>query len=298
MEEVNANNKDKKENKEPGRKEKTGDAIKRLKKGGTDLSLRILAFTIAVIVWFILSITQYPTVTKTIKDIRVEFNMAGTAAEEKGLEALNYKDITVDVEIKGMNYEIGNYDANDLIATVNLDSVTKEGKYMLDIDVRSVHTTDRCTVVSVTPETHEVEFDRITQKTLQVTAEAPLITAEDGYTLKDKTVSPAEITVEGPKKDLDKISSVSARISKSKKISEDTDMAADDLVFYDEDDAKADTSKFTVIGSSDYTVEFQVYKKKTINLNVGITGAPQDFDISSLPMSLSEDSISVITPHL
>ncbi|MBR1383795.1 MAG: hypothetical protein IJ555_08305, partial [Ruminococcus sp.] len=159
--------------------------MKRLKKGGTDLSLRILAFTIAVIVWFILSITQYPTVTKTIKDIRVEFNMAGTAAEEKGLEALNYKDITVDVEIKGMNYEIGNYDANDLIATVNLDSVTKEGKYMLDIDVRSVHTTDRCTVVSVTPETHEVEFDRITQKTLQVTAEAPLITAEDGYTLKD-----------------------------------------------------------------------------------------------------------------
>ena len=69
------------------------------------------------------------------------FSLDGTQAKEKGLSALNYKDISVDVEIKGMNYEIGSYTAADLVATVNLDDVTKEGTYDLDIDVKSSHST-------------------------------------------------------------------------------------------------------------------------------------------------------------
>ena len=105
----------------------------------SDFGLKILAVVIAVISWFVLSITQYPTISKTITNVPVTFSMAGTKAEEKGLSALNYKDITVDVEIKGMNYEIGGYTSADLIANVNLDNVTKEGKYDLDIDVKSTH---------------------------------------------------------------------------------------------------------------------------------------------------------------
>ena len=244
----------------------------------TDLSLRILALIIAIIVWFVLSITQYPTINKTITSVPVDFNLAGTKAEEKGLDAINYSDITVDVEIKGMNYEIGNYTANDLSATVNLDSVTKEGTYKLDIEVKSTHSTDRCTIVSVSPETIEVDFDRITTKTVELTAEAPLITAEEGYTLKEAAVTPSEITIEGPKNELDNVSRATARISKSRKIKEEMSMTTDDIVFYDADDNKLDSSKFTIKDADEYTINF--------------------VDISSLPMTLSENSISVISPDL
>ena len=114
-----------------------------------------------------------------------------------------------------MNYEIGSYTAADLVATVNLDDVTKEGTYDLDIDVKSSHSTDKVTVVSVNPDTVSVEFDRLTTKTIPLTAEAPLISAEEGYILKETTTSPSEITVEGPKNDLDNISKAVAQISKS-----------------------------------------------------------------------------------
>lgn len=277
---------------------KNSKRIKLIKDKGTDFSMRILAFIVAVISWFIMSITQFPTINKTITGVHVDFSMNGTTAEEKGLTALNYKDITVDVEIKGMNYEIGTYTENDLIATVNLDDVTKEGKYSLDIDVRSSHSTDRCTVVSVSPSKIDVDFDRITQKTIEVTPEAPLITAQEGYTLKETSVSPKEITVEGPKNELDQISRVTARIAKSKKLGEDETIAADDIVFYDENDKKVDMNKITVKDSDSFKVNFVIYKKKQLNLKVNITGAPDDFDISSLPMILSQDSVSVITPHL
>ncbi|WP_294486836.1 YbbR-like domain-containing protein [uncultured Ruminococcus sp.] len=288
MEEVNEANKN----------EKKSRRIKLIKDKGTDFSMRILAFIVAVISWFIMSITQFPTINKTITGVHVDFSMNGTTAEEKGLAALNYKDITVDVEIKGMNYEIGTYTENDLIATVNLDDVTKEGTYSLDIDVKSSHSTDRCTVVAVSPSKVEVDFDRITQKTIEVTPEAPLITAHDGYTLKETSVSPKEITVEGPKNALDQISRVTARIAKSKKLGEDETIAADDIVFYDDDDKKLDTSKFTVKDSEAFNVNFVIYKKKQLDLKVNVTGAPDGFDTASLPLKLSQDNVSVITPHL
>lgn len=272
--------------------------IKFIKDKGTDFSLRILAFIIAVISWFIMSITQFPTINKTIAGVHVDFNMSGTAAEERGLAALNYKDITVDVEISGMNYEIGTYTENDLIATVDLNDVTKEGTYRLDIEVRSSHTTDRCTIVSVTPDSIEVDFDRITQKTIEISAEAPMITAEEGYTLREPTVTPSEITIEGPKNELDNISRVAAKVSGSKRLMEDTTLSTEDIVFYDADDNKLDSSKFSIKSGNSYDVNFVVYKKKTLNLSVNILDAPDDFDISSLPMTLSQESLSVITPHL
>ena len=293
MEEVKDNN-----NKDNNNEERISKKIKTIKDKGTDFSLRILAFIIAVISWFIMSITQFPTINKTITGVHVDFNMNGTVAEEKGLAALDYKDFTVDVEIKGMNYEIGTYTENDLVATVNLNDVTKEGQYRLDIDVKSSHTTDRCTVVSVTPETIEVNFDRITQKTLEVTAEAPLISAEEGLTLKETSVTPNMITIEGPKNELDKIDRVTARIEKAKKLSEDESIKNDSIIFYDADDHNVDSTKFTIKDNDSFNVNFVIYKKKQLDLNVNITGAPEGFDISALPMKLSQDSISVITPHL
>lgn len=277
------------------------EKVKKAKKEnrhGADFGLRILSIIIAVIIWFALSITQYPTINKTITNVPVVFSLDGTQAKEKGLSALNYKDISVDVEIKGMNYEIGNYTAADLVATVNLDDVTKEGTYDLDIDVKSSHSTDKVTVVSVNPDTVSVEFDRLTTKTIPLTAEAPIISAEEGYILKETTTSPSEITVEGPKNDLDNISKAVAQISKSKKISEDTTINTQDIVFYDDDDNVVDPSKIEVKDTKSVDVNFVIYKKKTAKLKVDISNCTDNFDVSSLPLKLSEEEISVVSPNL
>lgn len=283
---------------EINKKELTKRKKRSLKDSGTDLTLRILAFVIAVIIWFLLSITQYPTISKTIKGIHVNFSMDGTAAEENGLDALNYEDFTVDVEIKGMNYEIGTYDTNDLVATVNLDKVTKEGTYKLDIDVKSAHPTDRCSVVSVTPATVEVDFDRITSKTMEVEVDAPNISAEDKFTLREHTASPAEITISGPQGELDKIDKAIARVSTTKKLSADESIPVNELLLYNANGTIVDTSNLEYPDASDYSVDFVIYKQKTIDLKVDITSVPQGFDKSSVPIILSNDSLSVITPNL
>ena len=277
------------------------EKVKNVRKHGNDFVLRILSVIIAVIIWFALSITQYPTISRSISNIPVTFSLDGTQAEEKGLSVLNkedIEDISVDVEIKGMNYEIGGYTASDLIASVDLSSVTKEGTYELDIDVRSSHTTDRVTITSITPQTVSVSFDKITEKTVPVNVDAPLVTAEEGYTLRDTTVTPDELTIEGPQNEIDKISKATIDLKTSMKITEETVINTDDFKYYDEDDNEVKPSGVTLKNTKSFDVDFVVYKKKTINLNVAFENASTTFDKSSLPMNMSEETLSVATPDL
>ena len=268
------------------------------KKHGADFGLRIVAVIAAIIVWFILSITQYPTINRKISDVPVTISLDGTIAKEKGLSALNFNDLTVDVEIQGMNYEIGSYTADDLSATVDVTKVTKEGQYVLDIDVKSTHSSDTCKIVSVSPSTIAVEFDRITEKKLPVSVEAPYISASDGYTLNDPTVMPNEITLQGPENSLEKVAKVAAKINKTSKISEDTVLKADEIVLYDKDSNVITDASITKDDSQTFSVNFIVYKKKTVKFKLDVTGAPENFDISTLPITFTPSEMTVITPKL
>lgn len=264
----------------------------------TDFALRILAIIIAVIIWLVLSITQYPTKNKTITNVPVDFSLDSTKADEKGLSVLNYKDLTVDVEIKGMNYEIGNYSASDLVATVNLDEVTKEGTYSLDINVKSAHATDKVSIISVTPETVDLTFERMKSDTFDIKAEAPFVAASDGLTLKEKTVTPSQVEVEAAENDLKQVERVVAKISNSLTISEDKTISTERVVFYDADDNVLDSSKYTIKSKKTFDVNFVVYKKKTAKFSVDFTDCPPGFDVDSLPYEFSEEFIQVISPNL
>ncbi len=268
------------------------------KRHGADFGLRIIAIIAAIIVWFILAITQYPTINRTINDVPVNLSLDNTIAKEKGLSALNFKDLKVDVEIKGMNYEIGNYKSSDLVATVDVSKVTKEGQYVLDIDVKSAHSSDNCTIVSVSPSTIAVEFDRITEKKLPIEIESPYISAADGFTLKDATVSPNEITIQGPENSLAKVTRAVAKINMTSKLSEDTSIKADAIILYDKDNNTVTDSSITRDTDQVFMANFIVYKKKTLKLKVDITGAPENFDVSSLPITYSQQEITIITPKL
>lgn len=268
------------------------------KKHGADFALRIVAVIAAIIVWFILAITQYPTINKTISNVPVSLSLDNTIAKEKGLSALNFKDLTVDVEIKGMNYEIGNYKSGDLTATVDVSKVTKEGQYVLDIDVKSAHSSDNCTIVSVSPSTVVLSFDRITQKNFPLEIESPSISAADGYTLKDAAVTPNEIALQGPENSLDKISRAVAKINSTKKLSEDTSIKADEIILYDKDNNVINDPSITRDENQTFTASFVVYKKKTLKFKIDVTGAPENFDVSSLPIEYSQKEVTIITPKL
>lgn len=265
----------------------------------SDFALRILAVVIAVIIWVLLSITQYPTTTIQIANVPVVFSLEGTEAYEKGLSPVNLPDdLTVNVEIKGMKYEIGGYTEKDLNATVDLNPVNNEGTYSLDIDVASNHTSDQCTIVSVSPSTINVSFEKITSETFDVDVESSNVVADDGLVIKSSSVSPSEIEIEGTKNELDKIKRICAKVNDDVTLTETTTISTSDLIFYGSKDNVLQSSKYTITENKNFNVKFSVYKKRDMALNVNFSGCPDNFDTSSIPYVLSQNSVQIITPVL
>lgn len=263
----------------------------------SDFILRILAIAIAIIVWVILSITQYPTTTLKVSNIPVIFSLEGTAAEEKGLRAVGYQNITTTVEIKGMKYEIGGYTEKDLVASVNLDQVTKEGTYSLAIVAKSAHSSDQCEILSCYPETVEVTFEHYGEETFDIEVEAPDITTENDSIQVETTISPEQIKITGSDENLKKINRVAATVKDSKTLSEDTTISTSELVFYDDNGNKLPSSNYTV-DNQNFDVTFSLYKKKTVTLNVDFKDCPTGFKISTLPYKLSKDKIEIATSDI
>lgn len=261
----------------------------------SDFFLRILAIIIAVIIWVVLSITQYPTTTLKVSNVPVIFSLDGTIAQEKGLRAVGYQDITATVEIKGMKYEIGGYTEKDLIASVNLDDVTKEGTYSLEVVAKSAHSSDQCEILGCYPKTIQVTFEHYGERTFDIEAEAPNINSGNGLILKKTSVSPATITVTGSDDNLNKINRITAKVNETKTLTEDTTISTSDLVFYDENNNELSSDNYTV-ENKNFDVTFSLYKSKNVTLNVDFKDCPPGFNTKSLPYKLSYQKIKIISP--
>lgn len=265
------------------------------KKFSQDLGLRILAVVLAVIIWFILSITLYPTIYLTVDDVPVELNMEGTTANAQGLAALDFdKETLADISISGMRYEIGNYKAEDLTATVDLSGVTEPGTYELDIKVTPKE--GSCEVLKISPETVKVKFDYIKTVAVPLQVRATSISADEGYSLDTPVVSPETINVTGPEKLVQKISYAVFAIDQKKVLKEAYTTSDGKLLLYTEDGSLVDDSSFEL----DYepiSVNFPVYFLKDMTFSFDYQGVPGNFDTSILKYSLSTDSIEIMSKN-
>lgn len=82
------------------------------------------------------------------------------------------------------------------------------------------------------------------------------------------------------------------------KLSEDKSIKADEIILYDSDNNVITDSSITWDENQTFTASFIVYKKKTLKLKLDVTGAPENFDVSSLPITYSQQEITINTPNL
>ncbi len=265
------------------------------KRFSQDIGLRILSIVLAIIIWFILSITLYPTIYLTVDDVPVALNMEGTTANAQGLAALDYdKGTLADISISGMRYEIGNYTAEDLTATVDLSEVTGPGTYELDIKVTA--NDGSCEVLNISPETVKVKFDYIKTVAVPLQVRATSISADEGYSLDTPVVSPATINVTGPEKLVQKVSYAVFAIDQKKVLTEAYTTSDGKLLLYSEDGSLIDDSSFEL----DYepiSVNFPVYFLKDMKFSFDYQGVPDNFDTSIIKYSLSTDSIEIMSKN-
>jgi len=170
-------------------------------------NIKVLAVIFGIVLWYYVSITQGPVITKTFKNVPVvPINIPQ--------ESYVINDIdTISVVAEGPSKIILGLRDTDFIATVDL-SDKKEGDFSLQVEVRAPSNTIK--IKSYTPEKVRVIVETITSKKFPIVSEFVNNPLNSQFYPSVPIISPQEVTVSGPTSEIEKIKRVYVSIDLSK----------------------------------------------------------------------------------
>lgn len=256
----------------------------------------ILSVAFAVLIWFTISVTLYPTTPKTFYNIPVKVELEGTQADENGLSMISCDVQTVNVQIEGSRSKIGVLTEEHLTAYAVVENVTDTGAFPLEITVKSDTNVD-FVVKKVTPETANVTFDRIETRTFAVEPAFPNIVITPGHTMNDATCNPATIEITGPTAQLDEIDRVVASANKKEEIDSSYVLYTSDVKLYNKENSLLDAEKLT-IPVTNFKIDIPVLTQAELPLTYEIRNVPNEFGEDELAwlrdrLKLSTDRITL-----
>lgn len=237
--------------------------------------------------------TLYPSIPKTIENIPLSVDIAGSPAADSGLSVISCDVDTVDVQLVGSRTQIGNLNAENLTAYVDYENVTSTGKKTLSIKVKS-DSGINYEVKSITPSTAVVELDKYDTLPFEVKPKIPNVKYAEGKTIDpdEFTCEPDIINITGPSAQLAKISSVYAVSDRNLTLDSSYTLNSDEVQLFSEDGTRIDASSL-LFDTSTFTINIPVLTQKTVKPVVQILNAPTDFDQSCLDFKMSADSLTI-----
>ena len=257
----------------------------------SNFALAILSVIIAVLVWLIISLTQYPDSQKTIEHIPLSRDISGSVAESNGLKLISTDVEEVTVELLGSKLQVGNLNNENLEAYIDADSVSSAGTRSLTIKIRGSSSINY-EVKTVKPATANVVFDKMDTREFTVSPKIPQASVVDGKAIdeNDMTCDPSVIRITGPSSQLDKIAKCYAVFNKELSLDRTMVVSADELQLYTDDNALIDQSTLS-FSDTPFDITVPVLTQKEVQLFVSVIDAPENFDMSILHFDLSADKV-------
>ena len=257
-------------------------------------TLLLIAIICAVAAWFIVAMTLYPSESKTINNITLKVDIAGSSAAESGLSVTNCNVDKVSVSFDCSRTDYSRINAETLEAYVDFDNITTEGKKTLTIKVESTNGAELSNK-KVYPETVEVELNKFEFKTITVKPRVDNVTLAEGKTFGDIKCEPEEITLKGPSAKLATIAecyAVSDKVLQNLETSY-TGLNSERLEFVDADGNIVD-STFITSDPATVNISIPVLTQKTVPFKVVLTlPSNSNFDKDSLDFSITPSELTI-----
>ena len=87
-----------------------------------NLSLAVYSIILAILVWFIIAMTLYPSVPKTIENVTLNIDTNTTA---NSLSVISCDVNRVNIRIKGSRTQVGNLDSSSFTAYIDTENITR-----------------------------------------------------------------------------------------------------------------------------------------------------------------------------
>lgn len=264
-----------------------------LARAKNNLSLAIYSVVIACILWFVISMALYPSVTKQIRSVEISLDISGTSASENGLSVISCNITDVNIVVKGSRTQASKLNAESFVAYIDTSGITTPGRRALPLKVRSKDNIP-FEVESITPSTVVVNLDKYETAEIPVEPDCPGISAVSGKVIYDKEYkcSPSIVKITGPSVQVAKIAKCKAYSDKEMVLESSVDITTDKLQLLAEDGTIIDQSMMEFSNTS-FSINIPVLTQKTVKLSVQVVGGSTEFDKSSLEFDLSADSLTV-----
>lgn len=260
---------------------------------GSNIMLAILAVVIAVFLWLFISLTQYPTMPKTVYHIPVSIDISGSTANQNGLSVISCDVSEVTVELLASRTQIGYLNNENLTAYFDSNSVSNAGTKKLSLEIKSENG-EHFDVISVSPESATVVFDKLDTREFEVTPLTPNLKTVDGKAINpsEYICLPSEIRITGPSAQLDKIAKCYAVSNSDLTLASKVMLNCDEIQLYTEDNTLIDQSAMK-ISNTNIEINVAVRTQKTVDLYVSVMNAPPNFNTDILNFELSEKSVTL-----
>lgn len=160
---------------------------------GNDSILKIFSFVIAIIIWFYIIVVLDPPVEMNIRDIPIRY-VQQNALLEQGLSIVDESRESVEIKLKGSRKRLVNIDSENILATVDLSSVTKAGKHSLPINIAVPY--EYLEVVSKKPYTVDVTIDKLVEEKRNIRIKTNG-NPEAGFIAGDAETNPKTVLLKG-----------------------------------------------------------------------------------------------------
>ncbi|MCI5752172.1 MAG: hypothetical protein MR038_06815 [Oscillospiraceae bacterium] len=268
----------------------------------TDTSTKLLSIGLAIIIWFVISISVYPTISKPLYNVPITINMEGTYAEANSLRVqLSDDETTASVYITGERRQIGNFDSDSISLNVDTTAVTTPGEYLLPLEVVD-DSGKEFTVDKIVPSTVMVKIDKIITKEFTVTADIDSsISVAEGYMTKEPIfVSANTIAVTGPEEQVESITDVVVTVSSAEPLtlSSSYEFNSGDITLYNNNVKISNSDGSLSLSRTNFTVQIPVFVRQTLPLEVSVVNAPDGFDTEYFKsqLTMSAEALDIAAP--
>ena len=267
-----------------------------------DVVVKITSLAAAIVIWFVISVSAYPTMEKPVYNVPVQIALEGTYADSYGLQAMSVSAETVNIVVEGNREQVGNLSADELTAVASAENVMYAVEYSLPLEIMC-SSGKEFDVIKIEPSSVTVDFDMIVSMEIEIVPELSGVSAADGYFIDGEdsvVVVPNIVTVTGPAEVVESITKASAVVSEDASLTKTEDFRTSAVKLYRGTTAVSDEEKERLsFDKTDFTVHVPVYGKKTVKLNVRITNAPDSFNTEKFreKLELSVDEIEVAVPN-
>ena len=254
-----------------------------------NMSLKIMAFLFAMLLWVIVVNVDDPVVSAVYRDIPITV-VNDDVVTNKGKVYQIVDDIQkVNVTVYAKRSVISKITSESISATADLSQMDVN-TYMVPITATVKGYEANVQSIDTNPRNIEVNIQDVTGKKFPISV-STTGTPRDGYVVGEMTTNPKEVTLRGSETLIDSIEKVVAKIDISGM--SDTGVVDAELVCYDSNGNAVDQTKLSNnLGDKGISVNVQMLNTKNVDLNFTVSGNPADGYIYT-KMTVEPESVQV-----